>query len=192
MLQQTLIHTPVYVWAILAFLIYRGVAASRNRVVRYRSVFVVPGIMLALGLNSVASGFGLGSPAGAAWLAGVLAGPALAWASAAAVVEARGVHVVDRAAGTVLQRGSWVPLALMMAVFCCKYAVGASLAIQPALRGDPRFALLTCLAFGLFNGIFFGRLLRTVAAWRKAPATVAATVPATATTKATATAAAAA
>jgi len=181
MLQQMLIHTPVYVWAILAFLIYRGVVASKDRVVRYRSVFVVPGIVLALGLNSVASGFGSGSPAGAAWLAGVLAGAALAWALAAAVAADRGAdHVVDRAAGTVLQRGSWVPLVLMMAVFCSKYAVGASLAIQPALRGDPRFAVLTCLAFGLFNGVFFGHLLRTVAAWRNAPVTATANAKATA------------
>eukprot|EP01034_Spumella_vulgaris_P000306 gene306-407_t len=72
MLQQILIHTPVYVWIILAILIYRGVAASKDRVVRYRSVFIVPAIMLALGLNGVASGFGLQSPAGAAWLAGML------------------------------------------------------------------------------------------------------------------------
>lgn len=171
MLQQILIHTPVYVWAILAFLIHRGVVASKNRVVRYRSVFIVPGIMLALGMNSVASGFGMGSTAGAAWLTGILAGAVLTWALTAGAVASHGTaHVVDRAAGTVWQRGSWVPMALMMAVFCCKYVVGASLAMQPALRGDPRFAIPACLVFGLFNGIFIGRLLRTVAAWHNAPA----------------------
>lgn len=171
MLQQILIHTPAYVWAILAFLVYRGVVASRSRVVRYRNVFIVPGIMLALGMHSVASGFGMGSAAGAVWLTGVPAGAALAWAwTAGTVANHATTHAVDRAAGTVWQRGSWVPLALMMAVFCCKYVVGASLAIQPALRGDPRFAMPACLVFGLFNGIFIGRLLRTVAAWHNAPA----------------------
>ena len=171
MLQQILIHTPVYVWVILAILIYRGVAASKDRVVRYRSVFIVPAIMLALGLNGVAGGFGLQSPAGAAWLGGMLAGTALAWTLAAGR-QAGGAadHLVDRAAGTVLQRGSWVPLALMMAVFCCKYAVGATLAVQPAMQGDPRFAIPACLVFGLSNGIFIGRLLRIIAAWRSAPA----------------------
>lgn len=164
-MQQILIHTPTYVWAILAFLVYRGVAASRDRVVSYRSVFIIPAVMLVLGLNSVANGFGLATPAGAAWLAGALAGVALARSRAGAA----GARVaVDWAAGTVTQRGSWTPLALMMAVFCCKYVVGAALAIQPALAGDPRFALPACLAFGLFNGIFFGRLLGTAAAWQQA------------------------
>ncbi|KQV80653.1 hypothetical protein ASD15_11995 [Massilia sp. Root351] len=162
MLQQILSHTPAYVWAILAFLVYRGVAASQDRVVRYRSVFIIPGGMLVLGLNSVATGFGLWTPAGAAWLAATLAGAALARTRAGG----DGAKAVDHAAGTVTQRGSWMPLALMMAVFCCKYAVGAALAVQPALRGDMRFAVPACMAFGLFNGILLGRLLRTAAAWQ--------------------------
>jgi hypothetical protein len=162
MLQQVLTHTPTYVWAILGFLVYRGVAASKDRVVTYRSVFIIPGVMLVLGMNSVENGFGLGTPAGAAWLAGALAGVALAWTWAGG----DGTRAVDHAAGTVTQRGSWLPLALMMAVFCCKYVVGAALAMQPALSGDMRFAVPACVAFGLFNGIFLGRLLRTVAAWQ--------------------------
>lgn len=182
MLQQILIHTPAFVWAILAFVIYRGVAASKDRVVRYRTVFIVPCVMLALGISSVAGGFGLGTAAGAAWVAGILAGAALAWSLAAGTAADRGADsIVDRAAGTVLQRGSWAPLVLMMAVFCCKYVVNASLAMQPALRDDPRFAIPTCLAFGLFNGILLGRLLRTIAAWRNAPATVLVTAGTTAT-----------
>lgn len=162
MLQQILMHTPAYVWAILAFLVYRGVAASKDRVVSYRSVFIIPGVMLVLGLNSVANGFGLGTPAGLAWLTAAVAGAALAWTW----TGSHGTDAVDHAAGTVTQRGSWTPLALMMAVFCCKYVVGAALAVQPGLSGDLRFAVPACFAFGLFNGIFLGRLLRTAAGWQ--------------------------
>lgn len=78
MIQHILTQTPVYVWAILGFLLYRGVAASQERVVSYRSVFIVPGIMLVLGVDSTARGFGLETPAGAAWAVGLLAGAALA------------------------------------------------------------------------------------------------------------------
>ena len=165
MLQQILIQTPVYVWAILAFLIYRGVVASKDRVVSYRSVFIIPAVMLMLGANSISRGFGLETLAGAAWLGGMAAGAALAWALAGRVT-------VDRAAGLVTQRGSWLPLALMMAIFCCKYAVSVALAIQPVLRATPGFAIPVCLAFGLFNGIFLGRLLRTVAAWNSSRSTM--------------------
>jgi len=158
MLLQILSHTPVYVWAILAFLLYRGLAASQDRVLSYRSVFIIPAVMLALGWQSVAKGFGVDTLAGAAWLLGMLAATALAWLRSGPVA-------VDRAAGTVMQRGSWMPLALMLAIFCTKYAVAVALSVAPALSGDARFALPVCLGFGLFNGVFLGRLLRTVAAW---------------------------
>jgi hypothetical protein len=158
MLQQILIQTPVYVWAILAFLIYRGVVASKDRVVSYRSVFIIPTVMLVLGANSIARGFGLDTAAGAAWLGGMVAGAGIAWALTGRVT-------VDRAAGVVVQRGSWIPLALMMAIFFCKYAVAVTLTILPALRGNAGFAVPVCVAFGVFNGVFLGRLLRTVAAW---------------------------
>lgn len=158
MLQQILIQTPVYVWAILAFLIYRGVVASKDRVVSYRSVFIIPAVMLMLGANSIARGFGLDTPAGAAWLGGVIAGAVIAWVWA-------GRAIVDRAAGVVMQRGSWIPLMLMMAIFFCKYAVAVTLTMLPALRGNTGFIVPVCVAFGIFNGIFLGRLLRTVAAW---------------------------
>lgn len=158
MLQQILIQTPVYVWAILAFLIYRGMVASKDRVVSYRSVFIIPAVMVALGLQSISRGFGLETLAGAAWLGGAMIGAGSAWTWTSRVT-------VDRAAGVVRQRGSWLPLVLMMAIFCCKYAVAVTLAMQPALRGVLSFAIPACLAFGLFNGIFIGRLMRIVAAW---------------------------
>ncbi|UTY60830.1 hypothetical protein HPQ68_18050 [Massilia sp. erpn] len=142
----------------LAFLLYRGVAARKDRVLSYRSVFIIPGVMLVLGGQSVAHGFGLETAAGVAWVLGMLAGAGLAWTRSSPVT-------VDRAAGVVVQRGSWMPLTLMMTVFCCKYAVAVALSIEPALCGDLRFALPVCLGFGLINGVFLGRLLRIVGAW---------------------------
>ena len=168
MFQQILIHTPLYVWAILGFLVYRGVAASKDRVVGYRSLFIVPAIMLTLGLDSIARGFRLETLAGAAWMVGVMAATALAWRRSAPVKA-------DRAAGTVLQPGSWTPLVLMMAIFCFRYATGVALAMLPALHADSRFAVPVCLAIGVFNGIFAGRLLRAVSSWRHASGSTLAT-----------------
>lgn len=163
MLQQILTHTPVYVWLILAFLAYRGIAASKDRTVGYRNVFIIPLVMLALSLHSIAHGFGLESLAGTAWVAGIAAGAAWAWQWTTRVT-------VDRAAGLVHQRGSWLPLALMMAIFLVKYMVAVALTVQPALRGNVGFALPVCLMFGVFNGVFLAGLVKTVAAWNAAGA----------------------
>lgn len=168
MLQQILNHTPHYVWAILAFLVYRGLAASRARVLGLRAAFVMPALMLALGLHSVAANFGLLSLAGAAWLAGLAAGAALAWRGA-------GVHALalDRAARTVRVRGSWAPLVLMLLVFAGKFAFAVALAVQPSLGGQLAFALPACAAFGALAGGFMGVPLRLLAALCAAPASAA-------------------
>lgn len=154
MLQQILIHTPTYVWAILAVLVYRGVIASADREMAFSRMFIIPAIMLLLTLQDLSAKFGLGGLTVAAWTAGALAGAALAWL-------ARGARVAPGATpGRVLVRGSWIPLALMMAIFLIKYATAVLLAMNSQARHDSLLVALVCALFGLLNGIFFGRLAR--------------------------------
>jgi len=168
MLQQIASHTPAYVWVILGFLVYRGVAASRERTLTVRQVFILPAVMLALGLHSTANGFGLASTAGAAWLLGLAAGVAMMWRNAG-----QGT-VLDHAVGTVQLRGSWLPMALMMTIFVGKFAVAVALATQPGLRASLAFALPACALFGALSGAFMARPLRVAVALRSAPSAAAA------------------
>lgn len=163
MLQQIVSHTPVYVWAILAFLIVRGVASSRDRVVSYRSLYIMPAVMLVLGLTSIAGRFDGGATVLAAWLAAMAAGTALAWRLSDGQLAG-----VDRAARTVQLRGSWTPLALMLVVFLGKYVVAAAMGMRPALAHDADFAMAACALFGLCNGVFNGRLLRCITTYHGA------------------------
>jgi hypothetical protein len=163
MLQQIIVHTPLWVWAILAFLLYRGLLASVDREVALRRVFLIPLIMLVLSLQGMVSAFGADSMALPVWLACTLAATALAWQG----VDAGSVRPQPQRAA-VLLRGSWMPLALMMGVFCTKYAVGVAMAMQPALKLQATFAVGICALYGVFNGIFIGRALRTVAIYRQA------------------------
>ncbi len=172
MLQQIVSHTPVYVWAILGWLVYRGVAASRERTMKVRAVFILPAIMLALGLQSTANGFGLASPAGAAWLAGLAAGVAMMWR------RAGGGFVLDRTAAMVQLRGSWLPMALMMTIFVGKFTMAVALVTQPSLRGSLAIAMPACAAFGALSGAFMARPLRVAAAMHAARAGASASVQA--------------
>jgi hypothetical protein len=156
MLYQILTHTPTYVWAILAVLIWRGAAALRDREMPVRSLFIVPAIMLALSLQDIAMKFGLGGA------------PLGAWAAAAAgvtllVMKFAGERTAPGAApGSIRVRGSWAPLAMMMAVFFTKYAASVLLAVLPHARRDALVAAGVCALFGAFNGYFLGRLARDV------------------------------
>ena len=163
MLQHIFSHTPLYVWAILGFLVYRGVLASRAREVTLRKLCIIPLVMLALSLSGVYGSFGLAGSAPFAWGAGALAGAALAWALA----DTRKIVAIPQRS-SVQRPGSWLPLILMMSIFCMKYAVAVTLAIAPAYAHATGFSVPVCLAYGGFSGIFLGGLLRTVAVYRQA------------------------
>ena len=163
MLQQILTHTPLWVWAVLAFLLYRGLLASVDREIALKRVFVIPVVMFALALQGIVSGFAAVPAAAPVWFACMLAGTALAW-----LAFDRGSVRIDPLRRVISQRGSWTPLLLMTAIFCIKYAVGVALSLQPGLAQHLWFAASVCALYGLFNGIFFGQALRIVALYRQA------------------------
>jgi hypothetical protein len=70
--------------------------------------------------------------------------------------------------GVLLQRGSWLPLALMMGIFLTKYTVAVLLAMQPTLAQESALVATVCALYGLFNGMFIGRLLRVITLYREA------------------------
>jgi hypothetical protein len=168
MIQQIVSHTPVYVWALLAFLIYRGWLASQDRETSLRKVALIPLVMVGLSLTSINGNGPLGDGVWALWALGAVASAAAIWQFS------RREIMVNRAAGTVLQRGSWMPLVLMVAIFVTKYAVAVMSAMHPELQHSVPFAASVALLYGVFNGVFLGRLARYAAALLRQPVAVAA------------------
>jgi len=162
MIGHIISHTPTYVWALLAFLVYRGVLASRDREVALGKLAIIPVVMVGLSLSSLSKQGALGAAVWAVWLCGMLAGAALVFRSKEAIA-------VNRSAGTVCQRGSWAPLGLMLAIFATRYLVAVGTALQPALAHNLPFAVGATLLFGVFNGVFLGRLARQAQAWLRSP-----------------------
>lgn len=159
MLIQIISHTPLYVWAILAFLVYRGVLAMREREMAFKKLFIIPLVMVALSLQDIVHKFGAGGMGLAAWALGAAATGILVYKLSAARIGA------GTAPGMVRVAGSAAPLVLMMAIFLTKYATAVMLAIHPALAGQPLFAFVVALLFGCFNGYFAGRLGRDAMAY---------------------------
>jgi hypothetical protein len=163
MLSQIITRTPVWVWPLLAFLVYRGILGTRDRETSLRNLFILPIVMLGLSLQGVLAHFGLHADDLSFWMAGAVAAGALAWLT----LRRDGVRVHhDRGAVTV--RGSWAPLALILAIFATKYVTEVLMAIDPARQGTASFVLPVCLLYGIFNGVFMGKLLRVVALYRRA------------------------
>lgn len=163
MLQQIVSHTPIYVWFILAFLISRGVAASTDRDVTMRHLVIIPAVMLVLSWLDINNKFGVGGLVAAGWAMGALIGAGLVWRNFDS-----GSIAYDPASGAISLRGSWLPLALMMAIFCTKYAVAVLVAMLPAARENSLFVAAVCIVFGMFNGAFLGRLACQLAVCQRA------------------------
>lgn len=155
MLVQIALNTPLWVWGLLAALVVLGLTQVRDRSAGLPRTVVTPLAMGSLSLWGVVSGFGASPAVLGAWLA--------AAAVPVTVLLMRplpaGVRY-DAARREFALPGSWVPLALILGIFSVKYATGVTLAMHPALRVDPSFALAVATLAGLFSGIFAGRTLR--------------------------------
>ena len=175
---QILTHTPPYVWAILAFLVWRGLAEMHTRTLAPRRLFILPLVMLALAFQDIVARFGAGAPVVAAWTTGCALAGWATWRLARSRIASAAQP------GRIQVRGSRVPLVLMMAIFATRYAAGVALAIQPQLAHQLNVVLAIGALYGVFNGIFLGRLVRDAASLRTmslAPAGQAAVQPVAAT-----------
>jgi len=163
MFSQIIYSTPIYVWAILGFLAFRGIKSSVDRELTVRAVVIIPLVMLALSIQGILSGFGADPLVLAAWLVTMTAAAAVSWN----MVSDKNVRILaDR--GTVFYRGSWGPLVMMMAIFVMKYIVNVALHVNPALHTNMQFALISTALFGLFNGLFLGKMLRVLIMYKQA------------------------
>ena len=145
-------HTPAWVWGLFAALLALGLWQTRAREMSLLRITLLPLAMLALSLSGVLSAFGHAPLALGGWAAGVAAALTLG----RGLVAARGA-AWRPATGTVHVPGSWLPLALIVALFALKYFAGVSLALHPELAVDARFAGLISLAYGMFSGLFLAR-----------------------------------
>lgn len=166
MIQQIISHTPSYVWALLAFLVYRGWLASKDRETSLLKVALIPLVMLGLAVSGIHADGPLGETVWLVWAAGAALSGALIWNCSSGEIR------VDRVAGSIFQRGSWMPLGLMLAIFATKYSVAVLSAMHPQLAHTLLFSGAVTLLYGVFNGLFLGRLARYAAAYLRQPVAV--------------------
>ena len=165
MLISMLHHTPLWVWGLLSALLCLGLWQRRTRRVAPPALLGLPLGLLLLGLWSMLPGF-QGQPLTALmWLAAGLL--MLAWSRRwPAPRGTRWLATEDR----LLLPGSWLPLALIVAIFSLRYASGVSLALHPQWAASLAFQAPLALGFGGLAGLFLGRALGLLALARPSTA----------------------
>lgn len=152
MILAILQHTPIWVFVLFAILFRLGLQQTRERTVGLVRASLLPLAMVALSVSGIGSALGGTALAYACWGAGL----ALAVASSFLLGWRRSARYLPESRSFVLA-GSWLPLAMMLLVFCTKYGVAVTLAMHPALRQAEGFVTSVGLVYGLFSGVFLSR-----------------------------------
>jgi hypothetical protein len=154
---------PLWVFPLLAVLIWLGLRASRARDLRLPVILITPVIFIGWGLATLLARSGSFPGVIVAWLVAAVVGLALG------LLTTRADTIrVDPTSGLVHRPGSWIPLARNLAIFAAKFALTFAAAVHPDLRDQ--LALWDLGISGFSAGYFLGWMVCLLAAyWRAMP-----------------------
>ncbi len=157
--------TPLWVWPLLAALLWLGWRAGQTRTVSLRRLAVLPLAITALSAATLIASQP-SPPLVLTWILGMAAGAGLGWLS----FKEDGLQV-DRDHGLLRFAGEWKTLGLIVMIFVFRYYWGYKSATEPELVALQGVAMSYLGFIGMLAGIFIGWRLRSVHLYRTAPST---------------------
>lgn len=141
-------HTPIWVWAVFALVVYLGYQRTRDRSVALWRLLLLPLVMVVTAGSGIV-GAGLG--AAPAIVVGLLIGGVSGW-----LMEREGAtrRLPD---GRLWLRGEWTSLVQIVAVFIWRYASTVLAATHPALAADNTWHLVVAFVTSALAALFLGR-----------------------------------
>lgn len=147
-----ILGTPLWVWPLLAYLLWSGWRATGQHEFRPPGSLILPGAFLLLSVRSLLLREGMPVLVIVVWVIGAAAGAAAGWLTAKRA-EARPRE--DLRALEV--PGTWSILILSLVVFAVQYAIGYWRATQPELLEQPPLTGVMPLVSAASTFFFVGR-----------------------------------
>jgi hypothetical protein len=147
---QILIHTPIWVFPLFAYLVWLGIKAMRPRTVTIWRSLIVPAVFIVWGLSRLFS-----RQQDVMW-------PLVAWLAAAAILLVVGLLTarpieLDHTTGEIRRPGSAIPLIRNITVFALQYTVAVIAAVDP--HDATTAAIVGRAISGGTTGYFLGRTI---------------------------------
>lgn len=161
MIYRILANTPIWVFALFALLLVFGFKQTRSRNVRKLPAYLLPIGMIVLSLAGVQSSFGFKPVPIAFWAVGL----AIVTFAGYRFFSSGGV-TFDRRSNSFFISGSWIPFAVIMAIFFAKYAFTVVRAISPNTANSQALAISLSLVYGCLSGYFAARAANLLASTR--------------------------
>jgi hypothetical protein len=162
MILTILQNIPLWVWAVLLVLLALGLSQTRTRMITRPLVLLLPGVMIPLSLYAVSASFGASFAAFSAWAIGLAIAVTL---NALVFLGPNGVRYNPDSRRFELP-GSWVPLILMLTIFCARFVLGVATALSPSIVSTASFVLCVSAILGICSGLFLSRAMRTLSVQR--------------------------
>lgn len=159
---QLAVHTPVWVYLLLAYLIFAGIKESRPRVRKMQYIFITPVILTGLSLHTLAAtAANAGYPVIGSWLLGMVLGSMLGW------WQVKRLNIqIDKQHLLIHIPGTWSSLWILLAIFAAKYYFGYVKAAKPMLAEERYFKVFLLSVTGICTGLFVGKLFGYVCRYR--------------------------
>lgn len=153
-IKQTIIHTPWWVFLLLAYLIYIGIKARKTSVVSIYRLAILPVVFLIMSIESMVSHFKIETLSVSTWLISIIVGSIIG-----ALLVCKMKVRVDRDNKLLELPGSWVTLILILIIFAAKYYCGYALNKDPGAIINTRTEVLVLALSGACTGTFVGRII---------------------------------
>ena len=157
-----LTHTPIWVFALLGYLVWQGYQSLRPRTQPLWRMLIVPLVFFLMGLSRLVLARNSGWESLLAWFVAALLFASLA------LYRGAGLLAVDRKKGLVTRPGSPIPLIRNVTVFLLQYAIAVAAALH--LDGHIAGAVIGRAISGATAGYFAGRTVSLLRSYRNADA----------------------
>jgi hypothetical protein len=144
-------NTPVYVWVLLAYLMWGGLRARKTYMISWKALLAMPLIMLSWSLYANVKNY----PPLSLCLWGVSITLGI-WLGTL-TVRHLGMRF-DKQKQLIEIAGNWTPLILSISIFALRYFLGTTYGLHPELRGNGLLLGIENIAT-IVSGMFSGRLL---------------------------------
>lgn len=153
-------HIPPWVFLILAALLWLGISARKDRMIRWRVPIIVPIAMTFMAITALLGQYGatdLLIPALFSW---VLVCALVVWRLTKKALP--NTFQYDIELGKFYLPGSYVPLAMYLGIFAFKFMVGLMTGMHMPIVNEFMFVLVISAIYGLFSGVFLSSAWRLV------------------------------
>lgn len=161
---QVIANTPWWVFLVFILIVRVGLLATKARTIPVKNLFIIPAIFFVMTLVNMYFFVSFTLLNLSIWLSTLLLGLFAGWLQ----FRSLNIKALKNEAKLVVP-GTWSLLVILLTIFVIKYYAGYQFVIDPEVLKQPKYVYGLLTLYGLFTGLFIGRLLYSLRCLKYGP-----------------------